>query len=53
MPAEGLGGEVKLGQHVQGLVKSIDKVRKVVYLSSDPDTMSKSVVCFLCSHYVV
>ncbi|XP_020233818.1 rRNA biogenesis protein RRP5 [Cajanus cajan] len=41
--AEGLGGEVKLGKLLQGLVRSIDKVRKVVYLSSDPDTMSKSV----------
>ncbi|KAE9590105.1 putative ribosomal protein S1 [Lupinus albus] len=40
---EGLGGELKVGQLLQGLVKKIDKVRKVVYLSSDPDTMSKSV----------
>ena len=44
MPAEGQGNEVKIGQLIQGLVRSIDKVRKVVYLSSDPDTMSKSVV---------
>ncbi|RDY08514.1 rRNA biogenesis protein RRP5, partial [Mucuna pruriens] len=41
--AEGWGGEVKIGKLLQGLVRSIDKVRKVVYLSSDPDTMSKSV----------
>lgn len=43
LPKEGWNGEVRIGQHVQGLVKSIDKVRKVVYLSSDSDTMSKSV----------
>ncbi|KAL2664253.1 hypothetical protein GLYMA_02G168900v4 [Glycine max] len=41
--AEGWGGEVKIGKLLQGLVRTIDKVRKVVYLSSDPDTMSKSV----------
>ncbi|CAJ1967373.1 unnamed protein product [Sphenostylis stenocarpa] len=40
---EGWGGEAKIGKLLQGLVRSIDKVRKVVYLSSDPDTMSKSV----------
>ncbi|KAK7354984.1 hypothetical protein VNO80_14229 [Phaseolus coccineus] len=40
---EGSGGEVKIGKLLQGLVKSIDKVRKVVYLSSDPDTISKSL----------
>ncbi|MED6145261.1 hypothetical protein PIB30_023503 [Stylosanthes scabra] len=39
----GQGNEVKIGQLIQGLVKSIDRVRKVVYLSSDPDAMSKSV----------
>ncbi|PNX78199.1 protein RRP5, partial [Trifolium pratense] len=43
LPKEGWNGEVRIGQHVQGLVKSIDKVRKVVYFSSDSDTMSKSV----------
>ncbi|KAK7392757.1 hypothetical protein VNO78_21204 [Psophocarpus tetragonolobus] len=37
------GGEVKIGKVLQGLVRSIDKVRKVVYLSADPDTLSKSV----------
>ncbi|XP_052176477.1 rRNA biogenesis protein RRP5 isoform X2 [Diospyros lotus] len=31
------------GQLVQGIVKSIDKTRRVVYLSSDPDTVSKCV----------
>ncbi|KAK7345187.1 hypothetical protein VNO77_15745 [Canavalia gladiata] len=41
--AEDRGGEVKLGKLIQGLVRSIDKVRKVVYLSSDPDSMSRSV----------
>lgn len=50
---EGWGGEVKIGKLLQGLVRTIDKVRKVVYLSSDPDTMSKSVVCFLCIHHIV
>ncbi|CAL0321523.1 unnamed protein product [Lupinus luteus] len=40
---EGLGSELKVGQLLQGLVRKIDKVRKVVYLSSDPDTLSKSV----------
>ncbi|KAK7268213.1 hypothetical protein RIF29_20906 [Crotalaria pallida] len=40
---EGHVGEVKVGQLLQGLVRKIDKVRKVVYLSSDPDTMCKSV----------
>ncbi|WJX11337.1 hypothetical protein P8452_01962 [Trifolium repens] len=43
LPKEGWNGEVRIGQHVQGLVKSIDKIRKVVYLSSDSNTMSKSV----------
>jgi len=51
--AEGGGGEVKIGKLLQGLVRSIDKVRKVVYLSSDPDTISKSVVCFLGVHSIV
>lgn len=32
------------GQLVQGVVKSIDKVRKVVYLSSDRDIVSKCVL---------
>ncbi|KAK7278792.1 hypothetical protein RJT34_23828 [Clitoria ternatea] len=41
--AEGCIGEVKIGKLLQGLVRSIDKVRKVVYLNSDPDTMSKTV----------
>ncbi|XP_027363474.1 rRNA biogenesis protein RRP5 [Abrus precatorius] len=41
--AESWGGEVKMGKLMQGLVRSIDKVRRVVYLSSDPGTMSKSV----------
>ncbi|XP_057422928.1 rRNA biogenesis protein RRP5 [Lotus japonicus] len=40
---EGHGSEVKMGQHLQVVVRSIDKNRKLVYLSSDPDTMSKSV----------
>ncbi|XP_050226780.1 rRNA biogenesis protein RRP5 [Mercurialis annua] len=36
--------ELKTGQRLQGIVRSIDKVRKVVYLSSDPDTVSKCVM---------
>lgn len=36
------------GQLLQGAVRSIDKVRKVVYLSSDLETVSKCVVCPLC-----
>ncbi|CAK7342219.1 unnamed protein product [Dovyalis caffra] len=35
--------EVKTGQFVQGVIRRIDKPRKVVYLSSDPDTVSKCV----------
>ncbi|XP_019053357.1 PREDICTED: rRNA biogenesis protein RRP5 isoform X2 [Nelumbo nucifera] len=40
------GGEIKLnsGQLVQGVVRSIDKSRKVVYLSSDTDVVSKCVI---------
>ncbi|KAL7197319.1 hypothetical protein ACSBR2_019960 [Camellia fascicularis] len=34
---------VNIGQLLQGVVKSVDKTRKVVYLSSDPDTVSKCV----------
>ncbi|OVA06347.1 Ribosomal protein S1 [Macleaya cordata] len=39
------GGEIKgnAGQLLQGVVKSIDKARRVVHLSSDPDTISKCV----------
>lgn len=36
--------KVTAGQLVQGVVKSIDKVRKVVYLSSDGDMVSKCVM---------
>nr|XP_015898902.2 rRNA biogenesis protein RRP5 isoform X1 [Ziziphus jujuba var. spinosa] len=35
--------EVTTGQLLQGVVRNIDKIRKVVYLSSDPDTLSKCV----------
>ncbi|KAI4332058.1 hypothetical protein L6164_016997 [Bauhinia variegata] len=41
--AEGQSGEVKAGQLLQGVVRSIDKVRRVVYMSSDLDSVSKSV----------
>lgn len=39
--AESRDSEVKTGQFLQGVVTRIDKTRKVVYLSSDPDTVSK------------
>ncbi|CAO2824133.1 unnamed protein product [Amaranthus hypochondriacus] len=40
-----VGGDIKIvGQHVQGIVKNIDKVRKVVYLSTDSDMVSKCVM---------
>lgn len=39
--------KVNTGQLIQGVVKSIDTTRKVVYLSSDPDLVSKCVVCYL------
>ncbi|KAL5741947.1 hypothetical protein ACOSP7_028679 [Xanthoceras sorbifolium] len=35
--------EVRPGQLLQGVVRSIDRTRKVVYLSSDTDTVSKCV----------
>ncbi|KAF9664808.1 hypothetical protein SADUNF_Sadunf16G0056600 [Salix dunnii] len=41
--AENRDSEVKTGQFLQGVVTRIDKTRKVVYLSSDPDTVSKCV----------
>lgn len=41
--------EVRTGQFLQGVIKSIDKTRKVVNLSSDPDTVSKCVVWFSCA----
>jgi hypothetical protein len=37
--------EVKIGQLLQGVVGRIDKLRQVVYLNCDPDTVSKCVVC--------
>ncbi|MCD7455830.1 rRNA biogenesis protein rrp5 [Datura stramonium] len=45
MPKESENVEVKIrsGQLIQGVVKSIDRTRKVVYLSSDPDVVSKCV----------
>ncbi|KAL3341525.1 hypothetical protein AABB24_025863 [Solanum stoloniferum] len=45
MPKESENVEVKnrSGQLVQGVVKSIDRTHKVVYLSSDPDVVSKCV----------
>lgn len=35
--------EINTGQILQGVIRSIDKAHKVVYLSSDPDTISKCV----------
>ncbi|RXH76493.1 hypothetical protein DVH24_019381 [Malus domestica] len=35
--------QVKTGQLLQGVVKSVDKIGKVVYLISDQETVSKSV----------
>ncbi|XAR68636.1 hypothetical protein NMG60_11003830 [Bertholletia excelsa] len=47
MPKSGRddGKVIKLNtrQLIQGVVKSIDRIRKVVYLSSDPDMVSKCV----------
>lgn len=41
--------EVKAGQILQGVVRKIDKTRKIVYLNSDADIVSKCVVCFSSS----
>lgn len=43
--SEGSNIKTRVGQLLQGVVKSVDKTRKVVHLSSDPDLISKSVVC--------
>ncbi|KAF2307727.1 hypothetical protein GH714_031256 [Hevea brasiliensis] len=42
--AESRHAEMKVGQLLQGIVRSIDKTRKVVYLSSEPDALSKCVM---------
>lgn len=44
--AENVEVKNRSGQLVQGVVKRIDRTHKVVYLSSDPDVVSKCVVCF-------
>lgn len=41
--AESRAISIRTGHLLQGVVKSIDKTRKVVYLTSDPDTVSKCV----------
>ncbi|XVE75785.1 hypothetical protein DITRI_Ditri12bG0120500 [Diplodiscus trichospermus] len=41
--AEGRDIEVRMGQFLQGVIRRVDKTHKVVHLSSDPDTVSKSV----------
>ncbi|XP_024021580.1 rRNA biogenesis protein RRP5 isoform X2 [Morus notabilis] len=35
--------KINTGELLQGIVKSIDRTRKVVYMSSEPDTVSKHV----------
>ncbi|KAL7134052.1 hypothetical protein ABFS83_11G001300 [Erythranthe nasuta] len=35
--------KIEVGQFLQGTVKSVERARKVVHLSSDPDMVSKSV----------
>lgn len=42
---------MKPGLLLQGVVRSIDRTRKVVYLSSDPDTVSKCIVCFFLFYW--
>ncbi|KAJ6870677.1 rRNA biogenesis protein RRP5 [Populus alba x Populus x berolinensis] len=44
--AESRDSEVKTGQFLQGIVTRIDKTRKVVYLSSDPDTVLRILRAF-------
>ncbi|XWS66505.1 hypothetical protein CRYUN_Cryun05aG0205500 [Craigia yunnanensis] len=41
--AESMDIEVRTGQFLEGVNRRINKTCKVVYLSSDPDTVSKSV----------
>ncbi|KAF7804182.1 rRNA biogenesis protein RRP5 [Senna tora] len=41
--ADSRGDGVKTGQLLQGVVRSIDKVRKVLHMSTDPDMVSKCV----------
>ncbi|KAG5552270.1 hypothetical protein RHGRI_010375 [Rhododendron griersonianum] len=41
--AESRAISIRTGHLLQGVVKSIDKTRKIVYLTSDPDTVSKCV----------
>ncbi|XP_073149006.1 rRNA biogenesis protein RRP5-like isoform X2 [Henckelia pumila] len=36
-------GEARVGQILQGVVRSVDKARKVVHMDSDPDVISKCV----------
>ena len=36
--------ELKTGQLIQGVVTNIDKERKIVSLSADPDSVAKCVV---------
>ncbi|KAL3841171.1 hypothetical protein ACJIZ3_025762 [Penstemon smallii] len=43
MGSEGRNIEVSVGQLLQGVVKSVDRARKVVHLSSDAGMVSKSV----------
>lgn len=43
----GPGNDVQVGQLLQCVIRSIDKTRKVVYLSSDQDIVSRCVVISL------
>ncbi|XP_047328490.1 rRNA biogenesis protein RRP5 [Impatiens glandulifera] len=40
----GKGSSFNCGQHVQGVVKRVDMVRKVIYMSFEPDIASKVVM---------
>lgn len=40
---------MKTGQLIQGVVTKIDSERKIVHLSSDPDSVAKFLVCL--EHY--
>lgn len=50
--AEGRNLNVGIGQLLQGIVKSVDRSRKVVHMSSDMDVVSKYVVCIFYYHTI-
>ena len=47
IPEDGRSDGIKAGQLLQGAARSVDKGRKVIYMSYDPDMVSKYVVCSL------